>query len=72
MTPICFIVLVSGQQYSPLNLLETYGRRISFMVFGKVTFFQKSCMGHMRILGAVICLKLFPLATTFITTHVSS
>ena len=42
------------------------------MVFGKVTFFQKSCMGHMRLLGAVICLKLFPLATTFITTHVSS
>ena len=43
MPVIYFTVLVSGQQYSSLNLPETYGLRISFMVFGKVTFFPKSC-----------------------------
>lgn len=72
MPAIYFTVLVSGQQNRFLNLPETYGRGISFIVFGKVTFFQKSRRGHMRILGAVICPKLFPLATIFIKTHVSS
>lgn len=72
MPAIYFTVLVSGQHNSSLNLPGTYGRRISFIVFSTVTFFQKLCRGHMRNLGAVICLKLFPLATIFIKTHVSS
>lgn len=72
MPAIYFPVLVSGQENSALNLPETYGHRVSFIVFGKVTFFQKSCKGHMGILGAVICPELFPLATIPIKTHVSS
>lgn len=72
MPALYFLVLVSGQRNSSLNVPETYGCGITFIVFGKVTFFQKSCRGHMKILGAVICLKLFPLATISIKTHVSS
>lgn len=40
--------------------------------FRKVTFSPKSCRGHVRTSGAVICPELFPLATRSIKTHVSS
>ena len=72
MPAIYFPVLVSGQQNSPLNLPETYGRRTWFIVFDKATFSPKLCRGHVRTSGAVMCPELFPLATRSMKTHVSS
>lgn len=72
MPAIYFPVLVSGQQNSPLNFPETYGRRTWFIVFDKATFSPKLCRGHVRTSGAVMCPELFPLATRSMKTHVSS